>query len=300
MRNTSQQLVLLGSGGYVGEHFCRALTREQIPFVSLSRRDTIDVARLSAALREANAWGVINAAGYTGKPNVDACETDRAACLAGNAVLPGIVRDACEQLEIPWGHISSGCIYTGRRSDGGGFTEDDAPNFSFRPNNCSFYSGTKALGEEVLSGASQCYIWRMRIPFEPTANGRNYLQKLLTYQTLLEAENSLSQLEEFVQACLDCLRQRLPFGVYNLTNPGSVWTSEVVELIRAAGLGSKEFRFFASEADFLRIAAKTPRSNCVLDSSKSIAAGLRLTPIRTALEQTLARWQAMPLRTPVG
>ena len=31
-----------------------------------------------------------------------------------------------------------------------GFTETDAPNFSFRDPPCSFYSGTKALGEEVV------------------------------------------------------------------------------------------------------------------------------------------------------
>ena len=44
-------------------------------------------------------------------------------------------------------------------------TEDDDPNFSFRSPPCSFYSGSKALGEEVLEGAENCYIWRLRIPF---------------------------------------------------------------------------------------------------------------------------------------
>ena len=38
---------------------------------------------------------LINAAGYTGKPNVDACELHKHECLFGNAVLPGIVADAC-------------------------------------------------------------------------------------------------------------------------------------------------------------------------------------------------------------
>ena len=33
---------------------------------------------------------LINAAGYTGKPNVDACELAKADCLDGNAVLPGL------------------------------------------------------------------------------------------------------------------------------------------------------------------------------------------------------------------
>ena len=92
--------------------------------------------------------------GIRAKPNVDACEMHKAECLAGNAVLPGTIAQACEAANVPWGHVSSGCIYTGSRPDGSGFTEEDAPNFSFRQNNCSFYSGTKALGEEVLAGYS--------------------------------------------------------------------------------------------------------------------------------------------------
>ena len=66
---------------------------------------------------------LINAAGYTGKPNVDACELAKADCLNGNAVLPGTIRQVCEDLKITWGHVSSGCIFSGRRPDGGGWTE---------------------------------------------------------------------------------------------------------------------------------------------------------------------------------
>jgi hypothetical protein len=89
---------------------------------------------------------------------------------------------------VPWGHVSSGCIYTGSRPDGRGFTETDTPNFTFRTNNCSFYSGTKALGEEVLAGKPNVYIWRLRIPFDHVDNPRNFLTKLIRYQRLLEAD----------------------------------------------------------------------------------------------------------------
>ncbi len=237
---------------------------------------------------------MINCAGYTGKPNVDACETDKAACLAGNAVLPGIVAEACDQLQIPWGHVSSGCIYTGRRTDDKGFTETDPPNFSFRQDNCSFYSGTKALGEEVLADASSCYIWRLRIPFSNVDSPRNYLSKVMNYDTLLEAENSLSELHEFVDASLDCFEKNVEFGIYNLTNPGSVKTSDVVSLIQNSGLTDKTFRFFDSEDTFMKLAAKTPRSNCVLDSSKALAAGLKLSPVTDALQAAIGNWVRQP------
>jgi UDP-glucose 4,6-dehydratase len=54
----------------------------------------------------------------------------------------------------------------------------------------------------------------------------------------------------------------------------------------------KEFRFFESEADFLRQAVKTPRSHCVLDNSRALAAGLRLSHVADALKQALRDWRS--------
>jgi dTDP-4-dehydrorhamnose reductase len=206
---------------------------------------------LSAFLKSSKATHLINTAGFTGKPNVDACELAKYECLQGNAVLPGIIRKVCEDLKIPWGHISSGCIYSGRRSDGKGWTEEDEPNFSFRSPPCSFYSGTKALGEEVLDGAENCFVWRLRIPFNHEYCPRNYLQKLLKYQNLLEAENSVSHLQEFCQKCFDCFTKDLEPGIYNMTNPGSITTSQVTEWMIKEGLTDKKFNFFDSEEEFM-------------------------------------------------
>jgi dTDP-4-dehydrorhamnose reductase len=224
---------------------------------------------------------------------VDACEDHKTETLLGNVVLPGVIAAACQRVGLPWGHISSGCIYTGQKTDGSGFREDDPPNFCFRTNNCSFYSGSKALGEEVLAGAPDCYLWRLRIPFTEVDSPRNYLTKLMRYERLLEARNSISQLDEFVRACWECWERRVPFGVYNMTNPGTITTHEAVELIKKIGVCKKDFRFFKDEDEFMRIAAKTPRSNCVLDSSKLLATGIRLTEIHEAVETALRTWKRL-------
>ena len=286
-------IYLLGGSGYVGQAYQALLTRKGVPFRNLRRAELdyaqVDVLR-AALLRDKPAF-LINAAGYTGKPNVDACELHRHETLMGNAVLPGIVAAACTAAGVPWGHVSSGCIFTGARPDGRGFTETDTPNFTFRTNNCSFYSGTKALGEEVLAGQPDVYVWRLRIPFNHVDNPRNYLTKLLRYDTLLEATNSISQLEEFVGATFACWEKRVPFGTYNVTNPGHVTTREVVDLIRQAGVSQKAFKFFQSEDDFMHKAAKTPRSNCVMDSSKLASVGITLTEVHAAVTRDLRNWQ---------
>jgi dTDP-4-dehydrorhamnose reductase len=286
-------IILLGGSGYVGQAYQRLFTGLGIEFRNVARQqvDYTNPHQLAELLAETRATFLINAAGYTGKPNVDACEDDKANCLCGNAVLPGSIRAACEKTGTPWGHVSSGCIFTGERPGGGGFREDDAPNFSFRSNHCSFYSGTKALGEEVLAGAPECYVWRLRIPFSEIDSPRNYLSKLMRYARLLDAANSLSQLDEFCRATYECWSRRVPFGTYNVTNPGQVSTREVVDLIRASGVSDQKFDFFADEAEFMRIAARTPRSNCVLDTSKLEQTGIRMTEVHTAIEHALRSWR---------
>jgi UDP-glucose 4,6-dehydratase len=285
-------IVLLGSSGYVGAEFIRQLENRSLAYACLRRTgcNFYDPTSLAQKIRELRADFLINCAGYTGKPNVDACEMHRAECLMANAVLPGKIADACEMANVSWGHVSSGCIFTGARVDGSGFSETDAPNFSFRTDNCSFYSGTKALGEEVLSDRKQCYIWRLRIPFDHRDSPRNYLSKVMNYKRLLSATNSLSHLEQFVNACLECWLQRVPTGIYNVVNTGSVTTERVTELLKKHLIPNRSFDFFSDEAEFMKIAAKTPRSNCVLDNSKLRATGIPMADVEDVIVKSLKNW----------
>lgn len=283
-------ILVLGNSGYVGSKIFHFLAKvEEVSGFSRSEIDYTDPKVLNEFLRSTNPRFLINAAGFTGKPNVDACENAKHECLQGNAVLPGIIREVCEDLKIPWGHISSGCIYSSRRPDGEGWREEDEPNFSFRSPPCSFYSGTKALGEEVLEGAENCFVWRLRIPFNEERNPRNYLHKLLSYDCLLEAENSVSHLDEFCQKCIECFSKDVEPGIYNMTNPGSITTSQVTEWMIEAGLSEKKFDFFDDEDEFMQKAAKTPRSNCVLDTTKAEKAGIGMTPVEAAMRESIRK-----------
>ncbi len=311
-------IILLGASGYVGQAFQKELTRRQVKFLPLSRKD-VDYTRadvLLKILKENKPQFLINAAGYTGKPNVDACEDAWADTLLGNAVLPATISAVCTSLSIPWGQVSSGCIFTGAKiEDKGkvriekdltkpelqkiikadptivkGFTEDDEPNFSFRNKPCSFYSGSKALGEEALKNDNFVYIWRLRIPFNNIANPRNFLVKLQSYPKVYDNLNSLSHLDEYVGACLDLWQKKAPFGTYNVTNGGFVSSAFVVERIKEILKPSREFVFWKNDEEFYSQAAKTPRSNCVLDNSKLLRAGVKMRPVEEAVEESLVSW----------
>jgi dTDP-4-dehydrorhamnose reductase len=312
-------ILLLGASGYIGEAFAKELQRRKTDFLPLARKET-DYTRfdlLLEFLKTKKPEFVINAAGYTGKPNVDACELHKADTLQGNSLFPQTVAHACAAAKIPWGHVSSGCIYSGAKIvEGGktraekdftkpelralaekfpekvcGFLETDTPNFSFRDPPCSFYSGTKALGEEAIAGIGQSYIWRLRIPFDEFDSARNYLSKVQRYAKVYDNVNSISHRADFVKACLDTWELHAPFGIYNVTNPRFVTTKHVIERIGEILKPNRKFEFWQSDEEFYKVAAKTPRSNCVMDVSKLLAAGVKIRGVEEALEDSLRNWK---------
>jgi dTDP-4-dehydrorhamnose reductase len=311
-------LLLLGATGYIGQAFAQELQRRGKDFIAPTRKE-LDYTRfetLLKLLRDRRPEFLINAAGYTGKPNVDACEVARADTLQGNTLFPQTIAQACATENIPWGHVSSGCIFAGAKvTENGsmriekdltipalhelffkspekfsGFNEADKPNFSFRSPPCSFYSGTKALGEEAISGVGQSYIWRLRIPFDQFNNPRNYLAKIQNYAKVYENINSISHRGDFVRACLDLWEKRAPFGIYNVTNLGAVSTSQVVDKIKHILNPRREFEFWKNDEEFYRVAAKTPRSNCIMDISKLLSAGVKMRHVDDALDDSLRNW----------
>ena len=312
-------LFLLGASGYIGQAFGKELAQRKISFRAVSRKEFnyADYHVLRAALEKEKPEFVINAAGFTGKPNVDACENQRGETIAGNVTLAQIVAQACDVAGVKLGFVSSGCIYSGakvrqecgawavedrlneplvsellsKRSERvAGFTETDEPHFCFTHNNCSFYSGTKALAEEVMAGFPDFYVWRLRIPFDEFDGSRNYLSKVQRYAKVYQNWNSISHRGDFVAACLDSWLQKIPGGVYNVVNPGYISTREVVEKIQQRLKSGWKPEFWQNDDDFYRFGAVTPRSNCILDTTKILKAGVRIRSAGEAIEDALNRW----------
>ena len=312
-------VILLGASGYMGQAFGKELIRRGIPFRPISRKELnyADYQVLRTALKKEKPEFVIQAAGFTGKPNVDACEKQLGETISGNVTLAQTVAQACHAVGVRLGFVSSGCIYTGakvhrecgtwavedrlteplvsellaNRSDRlAGFTETDEPNFCFAHNNCSFYSGTKALAEEVMAQFPDFYVWRLRIPFDELDGSRNYLSKIQRYPKVYQNWNSISHRRDTVAACLDTWLQKIPGGIYNVVNPGYISTSEVVEKIQKRLRPAWKAEFWESDDEFYRFGAITPRSNCILDSGKLLKSGIRIRPLEEALEEALDRW----------
>jgi len=280
--------IILGKNGYIAEAIIKELTLRDLPHVAWSRSD-VDYTNLAELKYNLYILGddlhIINCAGYIGKPNVDACELAKADCIEGNVLLPLMLAQLCREKKYEFTQISSGCIYGGYEKH---FTEKDAPNFDFQ--NGSFYSGTKALAEKVvLQNNPNSYVFRLRIPFDEYESPRNYLTKLLSYDTLLDAENSLSHRADFAKYVMELIEQKVPHGIYNVTNKGSVATRDVVQLIKKYNLSNKDFKFFDNLESFGKETV-APRSNCVLDTTK-IEQYIKIRTAIEALEEAILKYK---------
>ena len=156
------KIIIFGGNGYLGGKL-----KEMYPGAFMPIIDIADPLTVRAVLDEVQPDVVINAAGKTGKPNVDWCEDHKEETLRGNVTGPLVLLEECMKRGHYLVHIGSGCIYTGPKA--GGYTEEDEPNFTG-----SFYSLTKAMSDRLLRPFPVLQL-RIRMPFDGTKSKRNLM-----------------------------------------------------------------------------------------------------------------------------
>lgn len=102
------KILIIGSNGYIGKRCLDAWddavgTNKKI----YTRKDVL------ALIDEHKPDAILNAAGVTGKPNVDWCEDNQLITIAGNTKLPIVIAEACQDKGVYLLHIGSGCIFYG-------------------------------------------------------------------------------------------------------------------------------------------------------------------------------------------
>lgn len=280
------KVVLFGARGYLGEHFLQLYPNAVAPSVDIGDRQAV-----IEVLEREKPDVVINAAGKTGRPNVDWCEDHKEETLHANVTGPLILAEECGLRGIYWVHLSSGCIYTGDKN-GEGFSEEDEPNFDG-----SFYSRTKAWAEEILSdftlrtdGKPGVLILRLRMPFDDSMSDRSLLMKVSKFSRVNDVHNSVTYLPDFIHAAAILIEKRRT-GIYNIVNPGSISPFEIVELYKE--LVDQSHTAERVPLEQLGQLSKAGRSNCVLSIAKLEHEGITLRPVKEAVTEALQAIKAL-------
>ncbi|KAJ8758602.1 hypothetical protein K2173_000323 [Erythroxylum novogranatense] len=208
---------------------------------------------------------VFNAAGITGRPNVDWCESHTVETIKTNVVGTLTLADVCKEHNLLMMNFATGCIFEYNKEhpqgSGIGFKEEDKPNFIG-----SFYSKTKAMVEELLKEYENVCTLRVRMPISSDlSNPRNFITKIARYDKVVNIPNSMTVLDELLPISIEMAKRNCR-GIWNFTNPGVVSHNEILEMYRDYIDPKFKWVNFNLEEQAKVIAA--PRSNNELDATK--------------------------------
>jgi UDP-glucose 4,6-dehydratase len=139
----SLKFLIYGRTGWIGGLLGKICQKQGILYEYGSGRLENRV-QLEADIESTKPTHVFNAAGVTGRPNVDWCESHKIETIRANVVGTLTLADVCKQSNLLLVNFATGCIFEYDNShqlgSGIGFKEEDTPNFVG-----SYYSKTKAM-----------------------------------------------------------------------------------------------------------------------------------------------------------
>lgn len=272
---------LIFGPGWLGHKFSQYLG------APLSKADITDKRAVEEALDQHKPEVVINTAGKTGRPNIDWCEDHKIETVTSNITGPLVLARACLDRGIRMAHLSSGCIFDGQAMRPEGFSEIDIP----RP--VSFYAWTKATADDILSHFP-VLILRLRMPVDGTPGPRNLITKLAGYPKIIDAENSVTRVDDLLSATKTLLEKQKT-GIYNVTNPGSIKHSDIMSWYQELVDPSHAYQLISTEQLYAEGLTKTGRSNCVLDTRKLESEGIILTSAKQAVRECMESYAKNPI-----
>lgn len=253
-------IAILGAG-FIGNYVKDYISQNHLTYLLNRADDEYHVpGRLREFIKTHKIDTVINTCGYTGYPNVDACEDDKANCTYYNITVPLVIEEECKVADAKFINVSSGCIYTDYDKD---YTEEDEPNFGIYNSESSFYSKTKHLSEMFLD-KDFTNIIRIRMPITSKMDHKNLLSKLKKYDSIIDFKNSktdVTKLCQFIQVVAENFKP----GIYNAVHGNTLSTKQVTDIMTEYGLQNDNWEYVPYED----LPIKANRSNCVLDNSKA-------------------------------
>ncbi|VVA91595.1 unnamed protein product [Arabis nemorensis] len=263
-QNPSLKFLIYGKTGWIGGLLGQICEKQGITF-EYGKGRLEDRSSLLQDILNVKPTHVFNAAGVTGRPNVDWCESHKTETIRANVAGTLTLADVCREHSLLLMNFATGCIFEYDENhplgSGIGFKEEDTPNFTG-----SFYSKTKAMVEELLKEFDNVCTLRVRMPISSDLNNpRNFITKISRYNKVVNIPNSMTVLDELLPISIEMAKRNLK-GIWNFTNPGVVSHNEVLDMYRDYIDSDFKYANFTLEEQAKVIVA--PRSNNEMDASK--------------------------------
>lgn len=233
------KLLVFGKTGQVATELQRRLPAGvQAVFLGRDHADLTDPAACAAAIADGRTEAVINAAAWTA---VDKAESEEALASVVNGDAPTAMAQACAKARIPFLHISTDYVFSGR---------GDQP---FRPGDpvapLGAYGRSKLKGEEgVRAAGGQHLILRTSWVF--SAHGANFVKTMLRLGRERETLNVVADqhggptpaatIADALLVAVQAMKAGAPGGTHHFSGaPDTTWADFAREIMTRAGLSCR-------------------------------------------------------------
>ncbi len=276
-----QNGILIFGAGYFGKRLAELMPNSVVSTVRIEDR-----AAVAAELERYRPRAVINAAGKTGTPNVDWCETNQVETYQANTVAPLLLAGVCQEKGIYLIQLASGCIFYGDSPDSRGWKEEDATNPQ------AFYSRTKYAADLILARLPKTAVVRLRLPIDFVPSPKNLITKLSGYKQVIDVQNSVTIVEDLANVLLGLI-EKGGTGIFHATNPGALRYRDMLDLYRELVDPAHHCEWIGDAELATRGLAAKNRSTCILQSTRLAELGIHMRPIDIAIRATMERYAGL-------
>ena len=207
--------LILGSNGFLGSQLLR--------YVPNSIGSTTRLENIEEELRFLKPKNVISAAGISGKPTIDWCESNKEETLHVNLTQQLHLIQICKNLGIHLTILGSAMVYDGNKY----FTEEDEPNYD-----TLFYSYVRIQLENIIRKIYLNDVLYLRIiyPVAGDDNPKCFLNKLKSRRNNIHDTNvSITVVPSLFPQLQNLITQRV-VGILNFTNDGCVSLGKLMDI----------------------------------------------------------------------
>jgi dTDP-4-dehydrorhamnose reductase len=284
-------ILIYGGKGWIGSMFIELLDRYKIKYYCGYARvdkvkNLIDEIECIKPTHIISFIGRTHGEGYT---TIDYLEQDGKLVenIRDNLFSPFVLAQLCNQYDIHYTYLGTGCIFTynlehpyGKEENG--FTENDLPNFFG-----SSYSVVKGFTDQMMQLYSNVLNLRIRMPITHIKHTRNFITKITSYKKICSVPNSMTVLPELLPYVIDMMFRKLT-GTINLVNPGLITHNEILEMYK--NMIDPEFIWENFTIEEQNNILKAERSNNYLDTTKLTTLYPNICNIKEAIQKCLIQY----------
>ncbi len=248
-------MIIIYGSGFIGGHITAELQKVGMHFM-VSKTRVYDYNAVKEEIQVYNPTAIINAAGLATPTNIDFYEDQIPQLLMTNTVGNVMLAALCEEFNIHYVTIMSGCIFDSQKRV---YSDLASPNFTG-----SAYSKNRVETEALLKNFRNTCIVRIRMPISSDFHPKSLITKLASFDSITNLRNSVTVLDDCIPMIVRIILKRHT-GIVNLVNNGTVTNAYICFLYRKMVNHSKTFKLANPEQ-----LHTVPRSNCILAPSRFV------------------------------